>query len=246
MVEEESLGERSDPAEMVTGELSDPAEMVTGELSDPTETARAELPEVARRQPQMKPPRPGADSRHASATQPQPTETRPRSAGAQPPADPTKQPPRGQTVESIVRSAVRAEFDEVLPHVVTALKRHDAVSELTRRLDTAEKRLAERNTRPLIAGLKRSLNMVRRLDFDVEVKTAILGELERLLVGAGYCEFGEVGEPFDPNRHEAIAGETGAGAAVVSEVFEPGVETLGEIVAPALVGVGGSRKDPTA
>jgi molecular chaperone GrpE len=150
------------------------------------------------------------------------------------------------TTESLVRNAVRAEFDEVLPHVVTALKRHDAVADLARRLDLAEKRLAERNARPLIAGVRRSLNMVRRLDFDVEVKNAILGELERLLIGAGYAEFGEIGEPFDPNRHEVIVGEAGADVLVVQEIFEPGVETLGEVIAPARVRVGNSRQEATA
>jgi len=33
--------------------------------------------------------------------------------------------------------AIRHELDQVLPHVVTALKRHDGVAELRRRLDVA-------------------------------------------------------------------------------------------------------------
>lgn len=144
---------------------------------------------------------------------------------------------------SVVREAIRAELDEVVPHVVTALKRHDAVTELAQRLDAAEKRLSERNARPLVAGIRRSLNMVRQLDFDVEVKSAIVGELERLLVGAGYTEFGEAGEPFDPRRHEVISGEAGTESIVVLEIFEPGVETLGETVAPARVRVGDSRQE---
>jgi molecular chaperone GrpE len=150
----------------------------------------------------------------------------------------------------IVGQAVRSEFDEVLPHVVNALKRHDAVSDLARRLDLAEKRLATRNARPLIAGVRRSLNVVRRLDFDEEAKLAILGELERLLVGAGFTEFGEVGEPFDPERHEAIAGSGAAeddaapaSELVVLELFELGVETIGEVVAPARVRVGKRQEE---
>jgi len=151
-------------------------------------------------------------------------------------------PPVGTTISSVVREAVRAELDEVLPHVVTALKRHDAATELAQRLDAAEKRLAERNARPLIAGVRRCLNMVRQLDFDTEVKSAIVGELERMLIGAGYTEFGEVGELFDPSRHEVISGEAGAESVVVLEIFEPGVETLGETVAPARVRVGDPRQ----
>lgn len=152
---------------------------------------------------------------------------------------PAPEPPSPEpaTAEDQLPAAVRHEFDQVLPHVVTALKRHDAVAELRRRLDEAEKRLADREQRPLVAGLRRVLAIVRRLDFDPAAKEAIASELERVLVGAGYQEFGEAGETFDPQRHEAIAGEADQGSAVVTELLEPGLETLGEVVARAKVGV---------
>lgn len=135
--------------------------------------------------------------------------------------------------------AIRQELDQVLPHVVTALKRHDGVAELRRRLDLAEKRLADREQRPLVNGLRRVLAIVRRLDFDPAAKEAIASELERVLVGAGYEEFGEVGESFDPQRHEAVDGTADeSGRAVVVELLEPGLETLGEVVARAKVGIG--------
>ncbi len=134
--------------------------------------------------------------------------------------------------------AVRHEFDQVLPHIVTALKRQDGVAELRRRLDVAEKRLAEREQRPLIGGLRRVLTLVRGLDFDPDAKEAITMELERLLSGAGYQEFGESGEPFDPERHQALAGEAPEGSAVVVALLEPGLETLGEVVVRAKVEVG--------
>jgi hypothetical protein len=140
--------------------------------------------------------------------------------------------------EDAVAVAVRQELDQVLPHVVTALKRHDGVAELRRRLDLAEKRLADREQRPLVNGVRRVLGIVRRLDFDPAAKEAISSELERVLVGAGYQEFGEVGEAFDPQRHEVVDGSAGDGQAVVSELHEPGLETLGEVVARAKVGVG--------
>jgi hypothetical protein len=134
--------------------------------------------------------------------------------------------------------AIRHELDQVLPHVVTALKRHDGVAELRRRLDVAEKRLADREQRPLITGVRRVLGIVRRLDFEPEAKEAISSELERVLVGAGYEEFGEVGEAFDPQRHEVVDGSADDGQAVVTELHEPGLETLGEVVARAKVTVG--------
>lgn len=141
-------------------------------------------------------------------------------------------------IAAIVREAVRAELDGILPHVVTSLKRNDAVADLSRRLDEAQRRLAERDQRPLIAGLRRVLVTVRSLDFDAPSKELIVSELERLLVAGGYTEFGEVGEPFDPVRHEAIAGEVESGTAIVLELFEPGMETLGEVLARARVRVG--------
>lgn len=140
--------------------------------------------------------------------------------------------------DSELSVALRHELDQVLPHVVTALKRHDGVAELRRRLDLAEKRLADRGQRPLVAGLRRVLAMVRRLDFDADAKEAISSELERVLVGAGYEEFGEAGESFDPLRHEAVDATAGEGTTVVLELLEPGLETLGEVVVRAKVEVG--------
>ncbi|HEX8084488.1 MAG TPA: hypothetical protein VF529_09380 [Solirubrobacteraceae bacterium] len=148
-------------------------------------------------------------------------------------ADP--HPEQNASLEEQVRAAIRTELDEVLPHVVAALKRNDAFDDLAKRLDRAEKRLAERQQRPLVSGLRRAIANVRRYEFDPDVKAAILADLEGLLVGAGYTEFGEVGEPFDAGRHEPIAGSAPEGGAVVVEVFEPGLETLGETVVPAKV-----------
>ena len=142
------------------------------------------------------------------------------------------------TEQSELALVVRHELDQVLPHVVTALKRHDGVEELRRRLDVAEKRLADREQRPLVNGLRRVLAMVRKLDFDPDAREAIASELERVLVGAGYQEFGEVGESFDPQRHEVVEGTAGDGPAVVVDLLEPGLETLGEVVARAKVEVG--------
>ena len=146
--------------------------------------------------------------------------------------------------EGPVAEAIRAELDQVLPHVVTALKRQDAVEELRHRLDLAEKRLAERQQRPFVAGVRRVLVMVRRLDFEQDAKEAIAAELERVLVGAGYAEFGEEGEAFDPRRHEVVdgSGDEQSGVTVI-EVLEPGLETLGEIVVRTKVRVGEAEEE---
>lgn len=154
------------------------------------------------------------------------------------PTEPTEPTLEAAEDSAALAEAIRHELDQVLPHVVTALKRHDGVAELRRRLDTAEKRLADREQRPLVNGLRRVLGIVRRLEFDPAAKEAIASELERVLVGAGYQEFGEAGEAFDPQRHEAVEGTAGEGPAVVVELLEPGLETLGEVVARAKVEIG--------
>jgi molecular chaperone GrpE len=138
-----------------------------------------------------------------------------------------------------VRAAVREEFDEVVPHLVAALKRNDGVADLVRRLDDAERRLGARDQRPLVARLYRLVGLVRRLDLPDDVRQMLLDELLDVLRGAGYSEFGAVGEPFDPLRHQALDADVIAGAAVVASVYEPGLETLGEVVTPARVRVGG-------
>jgi hypothetical protein len=142
-----------------------------------------------------------------------------------------------------IAESVRQELDHVLPHVVTALKRQEAVADLSRRLDEAERRLAEREGRPMAAGVRRVLSMVRRLNFDPEAREAIASELEKVLVGAGYEEFGEVGETFDPARHEVIEGQAEGGVAVVVELFEPGLEALGDVLARAKIRVGTAEEE---
>lgn len=138
-----------------------------------------------------------------------------------------------------VRGALRDELDQVVPHVVGALKRQDAVADLSTRLDRAERRLAERDRRPLVAGIRRVLGDVRRLDLPEDAGRMIVAELEGLLVGAGYTEYGEVGERFDPRRHEALDGVVSdGGIGTVVEVLEPGLETLGEVVVTAKVRIG--------
>lgn len=162
--------------------------------------------------------------------------------GSYAPADDVPAASEPMRDQSVVE-AVRAELDDVLPHVVAALKANDALHEIVRRLDRAEKRLAEREQRPLVGGILRVLHQVRRLDLPPDARELLLAELEGLVVGAGYQEFGEAGEPFDPSRHEALQGQAADGRAVVSEVYELGLETLGEVVIPARVAVEPSKEE---
>jgi len=137
-----------------------------------------------------------------------------------------------------VRAVVREELDAVVPYVVTALKRHDGVADLARRLNEAERRLAARDQRPMVSRVYRLVGLIRRLELPEDVHAMLVGELLDVLTGAGYSEFGETAEAFDPVRHEALDAAAPDGAAVVAEVYEPGLKTLGEVVVRARVRVG--------
>ena len=137
-----------------------------------------------------------------------------------------------------VVEALRSELDTVLPHVVNALKANESAQIVAKRLADAEKRLAERDSRPMVSGLTETLRRVRKLEFDADAKATVVGDLEAVLIGAGYSEFEDLGSEFDPARHEAIGGVAESGEAVVVEVLEPGLEALGDVIVRARVVVG--------
>lgn len=134
-----------------------------------------------------------------------------------------------------IRTAVHAEFDEVLPYVVEALRRNNAFDEINDRLRTAERRIEARQERPVIVGVHGVLDRVRHLDFDQTIKQALEDDIARLLADAGYAETGRVGEDYDPARHDAIDGRAVDGKAVVSEVHACGLTSFGDVVVRAKV-----------
>jgi hypothetical protein len=137
-----------------------------------------------------------------------------------------------------IRSAVHAEFDEVLPYVVDALRRDNAFSAINDRLRAAERRIEARQERPAIIGVHRVLDRVRHLDFDESVKRALADDLAQVLADAGYAETGRVGEDYDPDWHEAIDGRALAGQAVVTTVHSYGLASFGDVIIRAKVEIG--------
>lgn len=145
----------------------------------------------------------------------------------------------GDEFEATIAKAVSLEFDKLLPHVVQALKVDRAHDELVGRLNEAEKRLQARDVAPLIGRVRHILLAVRKNEYSPELRDWIVGELEATLSGSGFLEFGEVGETFDPARHEAVVGQAeGSTGVVVTGVVAPGLETLGDVVVKASVEVG--------
>jgi molecular chaperone GrpE (heat shock protein) len=134
-----------------------------------------------------------------------------------------------------IRAAVHAEFDEVLPYVVEALRRNNAFDEINDRLRAAERRLEARRERPVITGVHQVLDRIRHLDFDPEIKQAIEDDVVQLLTEAGYEETGQVDEAYDPVRHDAIEGRAVDGQALVTKVHTRGLTSYGDVVARAKV-----------
>lgn len=137
-----------------------------------------------------------------------------------------------------VRQAMREELDQVLPHLLGALKRDRAFDALAARLQETERRLEAHRERPMAVAVHRVLCRLRRLALDGDARAALDAELVEVLTEAGFEEFGAVGEPFDPARHEALAGEVQDGRAVVVELYATGLGCFGQVVTAAQVRVG--------
>lgn len=143
----------------------------------------------------------------------------------------------GQLAEE-VRQAVRGELDEVVPHLVAALKRDRALDALTARLEQAEQRLEARRERPMAVGVLRALHQLRHLDFEPAVKETLEHELTTVLADAGFQETGAVGERFDPARHQPLVGASEGGEGTITEVFASGLACFDDVIVRAQVRVG--------
>jgi hypothetical protein len=137
-----------------------------------------------------------------------------------------------------VRQAMREELNQVLPHLLGALKRDRAFDALAARLQETERRLEAHRERPMAVAVHRVLCRLRRLTFDGDARAALDAELVKVLTEAGFEEFGTVGEQFDPVRHEALAGGAEDGRAMVVELYATGLGCFGQVVTAAQVRVG--------
>ena len=131
----------------------------------------------------------------------------------------------------LIRAAVHDELDWLPDHVLAIVKRDRAFDDLNDRLRSAERRLETRRERPLIVALHRLLSRLRRLDFDQDVKESLDTEIVQILASAGISEIGQVEEPYDPARHEALQGHTAAdGTAAVVEVLATGLSSFDDVI----------------
>jgi molecular chaperone GrpE len=65
----------------------------------------------------------------------------------------------------------------------------------------------------------------------------VYGELFAVLEKSGLTRIEALGEPFDPNLHEAVMQDDGEGEPVVGDVLRPGWTLKGRVLRPAMVKV---------
>jgi molecular chaperone GrpE len=68
--------------------------------------------------------------------------------------------------------------------------------------------------------------------------TALAKQLDGQLEAIGLMAIGDIGEPFDPNKHEAVVMEDGDGdTEVIAEIIQTGYQFGDTIIRPAIVKV---------
>ncbi len=174
--------------------------------------------------------------------------TEPADGGAAAPAEPDGGADAGEGVSTDELAATAAQRDEYL----ALAQRTQADFENYRKRVAREGAAAEnrglvrlaRELLPSLDNLDRALAHADDADADAAlieglrlVQRELLGALERV----GIESFGEPGEPFDPELHEAVAQQPyeGRAAGEVAEVFQHGYRLAGGLVRPARVLVAG-------
>lgn len=127
------------------------------------------------------------------------------------------------------------DLERIAVHLVPLLKA--SYSQTLDRLQRAERLLAARQERPAVAGMHRLLCSVRRLDRDSNIHDIVEDELLHLLDSLGYQEFGDVGDPYEPGRHQAVSGQTDRGQGRLVQVHQRGLACYDDVMIRAVVDV---------
>jgi hypothetical protein len=153
------------------------------------------------------------------------------------PGEAVSGPPVAAHLAALIRTVLRDELDGVLPHIVAALKRDQAFTEISERLRAAEQLLSARRERPTAVAILRVLHRLRHLELEETLRESLDLELVGILNAAGFEECGAIGEPFAPDWHEPLEGRTSDGKGIVAEVYASGLSSFGDIIVRAQVRV---------
>ncbi|MBQ3146280.1 MAG: nucleotide exchange factor GrpE [Oscillospiraceae bacterium] len=163
-----------------------------------------------------------------------------------------KETPVEETVETPVEEAVEA-APEVNPFEEKYNLEHDAHLRLAAEYDNFRKRTAKEKEQsyqngksdavekllPVYDNLQRALNQETA---DAAFKKGVemtMNELVKILSSLGVEIFGQVGEEFDPNLHNAVmhTDDESLGENVISQVFQQGFKLGDKVVRFAMVQV---------
>jgi len=139
------------------------------------------------------------------------------------------------------QEALRRQMDELLAGLNKIAKNlHPLLTDQYRstqeRIRLLEVRIRNRQERPLINRMAELLAAVRRLQSGADIKAHVEEALVDALNSFGYHQTGAVGEPFDRDRHDAVAGSVGQ-TGVVSVVYQHGLASYGDVIRKARVEV---------
>jgi molecular chaperone GrpE len=99
--------------------------------------------------------------------------------------------------------------------------------------------LAARAVLPVVEALLRAQEQYRKKHPGLVGGIQLLqAKVEAALASAGFTPLGEVGEPFDPRRHEAVTAVGAGDIETVAQVVVPGLARGEQVVVPARVVVG--------
>ena len=168
---------------------------------------------------------------------PETGEARPEAAGsASGSADPG-------SIEDELASIVESDLARQIEERTADLQRVQAeFANYRRRVDRDRQAVAEQALGSVLLGLLPVLDDVDRARAHGEVEGGfklVADGLETTLAKLGLQRFGEVGEPFDPNVHEALTHTLSADVdePVCAEIYQPGFRVGERVLRPARVAV---------
>jgi len=150
-----------------------------------------------------------------------------------------------ETAQEPTIESVMAERDDYLDRLQRSVAEFQ---NFRRRVDADRERMREVATRdvlksvlPVLDDLQRAVVALPEGQRDAplgEGLMAIVRKFAGVLERNGVSAIDQVGEPFDPAKHEAVATEPGSGGSVVVEIYQTGYAQGESLLRPAMVKVG--------
>ncbi|NMD47350.1 MAG: nucleotide exchange factor GrpE [Propionibacterium sp.] len=177
------------------------------------------------------------EQQHPAESTPTSPEEAPEPAAGEPAAEPAA------SADEPVAAAKIAELEELVAERTLDLQRLQAeYANYKKRVDRDRALARQGGIESVVLDLLPVLDSIEAAREHDELTGGfklVAEELERLTAKYGLTVYGEVGEPFDPNVHDALMQVPMAGVEVttVSAVMQKGVRLNDRVLRPARVGV---------